>query len=82
MLLSGLATYTITCSSSVCYSLQERNGGDPIPLVVRSCVEYLEQEGLEVEGIFRRTTGQGSVRRTKSLLNEGEFSVSFINILN
>ncbi|XP_065909987.1 rho GTPase-activating protein 1-like [Dysidea avara] len=52
--------------------LQERNGGDPIPLVVRSCVEYLEQEGLEVEGIFRRTTGQGSVRRTKSLLNEGQ----------
>jgi len=62
----------VLSSFSLCYSLQERNGGDPIPVVVRSCVEYLEQEGLEVEGIFRRTTGQGSVKLAKSQLNEGK----------
>lgn len=62
--------------SAVLNSLQERNGGDPIPLVVRSCVEYLEQEGLEVEGIFRRTTGQGAVKQTKIKLNEGESNVN------
>ena len=52
-------------------SLQERNGGDPIPMVVRSCIEYLEKEGLNVEGIFRRTTAQSMVKRAKVQLNEG-----------
>jgi len=49
-------------------------------MVVRSCVEYLEQEGLEVEGIFRRTTGQGAVRQTKIKLNEGESIVNLLRV--
>jgi len=52
-------------------SLQERNGGDPIPMVIRTCVEYLEKTSLEVEGIFRRTTGHGAVKRAKTQFNEG-----------
>ena len=52
-------------------SLQERNGGDPIPIVVRTCVEYLERSGVDVEGIFRRTTAQSTVKHAKAQLNEG-----------
>jgi len=80
-----LASYTIfrilCLSSAVWYSLQERNGGDPIPMVVRTCVEYLEQEGLEVEGIFRRTTGQGAVKQAKIDLNEGKSRLKVVQIL-
>lgn len=55
------------------YSLQERNGGDPIPMVVRACIQYLEETGLDVEGIFRRTTVQTLVRQAKARFNEGTY---------
>lgn len=57
--------------SQLLCSLQECNGGDPIPMVIRTCTEYLEKVGLSVEGIFRRTTGQSMVKRAKAQLNEG-----------
>ena len=28
------------------YSLKERSGGDAIPLVLKTCAEFLEQEGI------------------------------------
>jgi len=52
-------------------SLQERNGGDPIPMVVRTCVEYLERTSLQVEGIFRRNAGDNAVKRAETQFNEG-----------
>ena len=57
--------------SQLLCSLQERNGGDPIPMVVHTCIEYLEKTGLNIEGIFRRTTGQSMVKRVKAQFNEG-----------
>lgn len=52
-------------------SLQERNGGDPIPMVIGTCIEHLEKMGLNIEGIFRRTTGHGMVKEARVQLNEG-----------
>ena len=36
------------------YSLLEQNDGDPIPQIVKTGVNYLEQDtGLDTEGLFR-----------------------------
>ena len=51
-------------------ALLERDKGD-LPLVIRKCTEYLEKEGLEVTGIFRRAPNNVKVRGIKQQLNEG-----------
>ena len=67
--------------SQLLRSLQERNGGDPIPMVVRTTIEHLEKTGLSVEGIFRRTTAHSIVKRVKAQLNEGiKIIHKYINI--
>ena len=51
-------------------TLLERDCGE-LPLVIRKCTEYLEQEGLEVVGIFRRAPNNVKVRAIKKQLDQG-----------
>lgn len=54
----------------VSYSLRGRSKED-IPLVLRSCVEYLTDTSLSVLGIFRRTPSQFNVQTVKRSFNQG-----------
>jgi Rho GTPase-activating protein 1 len=54
--------------------LKEWNGGGDeefIPRVIKSCVEYLEKEGLTVLGIFRRAPNNVKVRALKKQFDQG-----------
>ncbi|GAB6018723.1 hypothetical protein CHUAL_000399 [Chamberlinius hualienensis] len=52
--------------------LKERNNGEPIPLVVRKCVEYLQNpDMMETEGLFRRSANQAVVREIQIAFNSG-----------
>ncbi|XP_014662655.1 PREDICTED: rho GTPase-activating protein 8-like [Priapulus caudatus] len=53
-------------------TLQERNGGDPIPPVLKKITSYLEQEGLGTEGIFRRSAVASTIRKTQEKIDEGQ----------
>lgn len=55
--------------------LKDHGGGGAgqffLPLVVKSCVEYLEKEGLTVMGIFRRAPNNVKVRVVKRQFDLG-----------
>ena len=53
-------------------SIKEHNGGDQIPPVVRQCVEFITVNGLEVEGIFRRSASAATLRRVQQQFNDGQ----------
>ncbi len=46
--------------------------GVKIPRVVQKCTEYLELNGLEVMGIFRRAPNNVKVHTLKRLVDQGE----------
>ena len=50
-----------------------KRDGVEIPRVVEKCVCFLEQNGLEVEGIFRRTPNNVRLHATKKQVDMGEF---------
>ncbi|XP_066928959.1 rho GTPase-activating protein 1-like [Clytia hemisphaerica] len=52
-------------------TLKERTGED-IPEVVRSTVQFIEQNALDVEGIFRRSPHANSVKDVSQKYNHGE----------
>lgn len=52
------------------HDLQMRERGE-LPLVIRKCTEYLEREGLEVVGIFRRAPNNVKVRTIKRKFDLG-----------
>ena len=52
-------------------TLEERGCGE-VPLVIRKCAEYLEKEGLEVMGIFRRAPNNVKVQAIKKRFDLGE----------
>lgn len=55
------------------YSLLEKNCGDPIPPIVKSCINYLEQDTcLDTEGIFRRSGVVPVVKDVQRAFNQGE----------
>lgn len=55
----------------------DHNNGDPIPPVVRQCVEFLENpDVLEVEGLFRRSANTLVVKTVQEEFNKGQ-TVSF-----
>ncbi len=56
-------------------TLEERGNGE-LPLVIRACTEYLEKEGLEVMGIFRRAPNNVKVRAIKKRFDLGECGVA------
>lgn len=53
--------------------IKSNNGGDPIPPLLRQCIEYLSQpEALATDGIFRRSTSTALVKQTQEKANLGE----------
>lgn len=53
--------------------IKEHNNGDSIPLVVRKCVEYLQNPDiLETEGLFRRSANAATVKEIQNAFNEGK----------
>ncbi|XP_063986175.1 rho GTPase-activating protein 1 isoform X2 [Diachasmimorpha longicaudata] len=52
--------------------IKENNGGDPIPPIVRQCVEFLDTpDALETEGIFRRSANVAVVKELQNQCNHG-----------
>ncbi|XP_074115538.1 rho GTPase activating protein at 68F isoform X3 [Cotesia typhae] len=52
--------------------IKENNGGDPIPPIVKQCVEFLDTpDALETEGIFRRSANVAVVKELQSRCNHG-----------
>eukprot|EP00730_Choanoeca_flexa_P009508 TRINITY_DN12660_c0_g1_i6.p2 TRINITY_DN12660_c0_g1~~TRINITY_DN12660_c0_g1_i6.p2 ORF type:complete len:234 (+),score=56.98 TRINITY_DN12660_c0_g1_i6:685-1386(+) len=49
-----------------------RVNDDGIPEVLINCVNYLEFNALQVEGIFRRSANALEVKETKRLFNQGQ----------
>ena len=43
--------------------------GIPLPLIVRMCVDYIEEEGLMQEGIYRSSGVKSKINKLKSLFN-------------
>ena len=53
--------------------LRERNGGDPIPQVLRQCVEFVQRMGMEVEGVFRRAPNTITMHQIKKQFDQGTY---------
>ncbi|XP_014218893.1 rho GTPase-activating protein 1 isoform X2 [Copidosoma floridanum] len=52
--------------------IKENNRGDPIPPIVRQCVEFLDTpDALETEGIFRRSANVAVIKELQSRCNQG-----------
>ncbi|XP_012279356.1 rho GTPase-activating protein 1 [Orussus abietinus] len=52
--------------------IKENNDGDPIPPIVRQCVEFLDTpDALETEGIFRRSANVTVIKELQSRCNQG-----------
>ncbi|XP_015609237.1 rho GTPase-activating protein 1 isoform X2 [Cephus cinctus] len=52
--------------------IKENNNNDPIPPIVRQCVEFLDTpDALETEGIFRRSANVAVVKELQSRCNQG-----------
>ncbi|XP_058793052.1 rho GTPase-activating protein 1 isoform X2 [Phymastichus coffea] len=57
--------------------IKENNRGDPIPPIVRQCVEFLDTpDALETEGIFRRSANVAVIKELQGRCNQG-LSVDF-----
>lgn len=64
------------------YSIKEKNGGNVIAPVVKTCIDFLSQESsLETEGIFRRSENTHTVKDLKEGFNWGKI-VDFNDIIN
>ncbi|KAI4497927.1 hypothetical protein M0802_007043 [Mischocyttarus mexicanus] len=52
--------------------IKENNNGDPIPPIVKQCIEFLNcPDALETEGIFRRSANVGVIRKLQHDCNQG-----------
>ncbi|XP_034941471.1 rho GTPase-activating protein 1 [Chelonus insularis] len=52
--------------------IKENNGGDPIPPIVKQCIEFLDTpDALETEGIFRRSANVAMVKELQNRCNHG-----------
>ena len=52
--------------------LRERNRGDPIPHVLRQCMDFIEKMGMEVEGVFRRAPNTITMHQIEKQFDQGE----------
>ncbi|XP_062511583.1 rho GTPase-activating protein 8-like [Corticium candelabrum] len=52
--------------------LKKQSGGDDIPKPVRMSVEFIRVNTLDIEGIFRRAAGIGTIKEIKQRMNEGQ----------
>lgn len=48
------------------------NNGEIIPPVLRECVSYLRERGLETEGLFRRSANAAVLKDVQKQFNEGK----------
>ncbi|RVE75007.1 hypothetical protein OJAV_G00012580 [Oryzias javanicus] len=46
--------------------------GDPVPTVMKDTIGFLSEQGLEIEGIFRRSANVTLVKEVQSKYNSGE----------
>ncbi|TWW64257.1 rho GTPase-activating protein 1 [Takifugu flavidus] len=51
---------------------QRSSGGDCVPVVMRDTINFLSEQGLEIEGIFRRSANVTLVKETQQRYNSGE----------
>ncbi|KAK2186020.1 hypothetical protein NP493_216g02031 [Ridgeia piscesae] len=51
--------------------IKEHNNNELIPPVMNQCIAYLRENGLEVEGIFRRSASAVVLKKVQQLFNEG-----------
>ncbi|KMQ91457.1 rho gtpase-activating protein 1 [Lasius niger] len=52
--------------------IKENNNGDPIPPILRQCVEFLDTpDALETEGIFRRSANVAVIKELQNRCNQG-----------
>ncbi|XP_066585803.1 rho GTPase-activating protein 1 isoform X1 [Prorops nasuta] len=52
--------------------IKENNNGDPIPPIVRQCIEFLDTpDALETEGLFRRSANVAVVKELQNCCNQG-----------
>ncbi|KAI8084764.1 uncharacterized protein BX664DRAFT_337729 [Halteromyces radiatus] len=58
------------CSQKVSISIQSEDNN--IPLVVRKCIEAVEQRGMDYEGIYRKSGGIGQVRSIQQAFEQNE----------
>nr|CDS28474.1 Rho GTPase activating protein 1 [Hymenolepis microstoma] len=56
--------------------IMENNNNDPIPRLLRECVEYVRKYCLDVDGIFRRSSNASLVKSVKAQYDSGG-SVNF-----
>ncbi|XP_078000142.1 rho GTPase-activating protein 1-like [Glandiceps talaboti] len=61
--------------------LKEHSKGTVIPKVMKETITFLQEKGLEVEGIFRRCPNAAVVRDVQSRYNKGE-SVDYSALLD
>ncbi|XP_048578546.1 rho GTPase-activating protein 8-like [Nematostella vectensis] len=51
--------------------LRETNNGEVIPRAIRTSVEFIQENGLDVEGIFRRSANSQMVKQVTVMFNQG-----------
>uniref|UniRef100_A0A8C9XGL5 Rho GTPase activating protein 1 n=1 Tax=Sander lucioperca TaxID=283035 RepID=A0A8C9XGL5_SANLU len=51
--------------------LQRNPDGDPVPVVMRDTISFLTEQGLEIEGIFRRSANVTLVKEVQLRYNSG-----------
>uniref|UniRef100_A0AAR2JJV5 SLIT-ROBO Rho GTPase activating protein 3 n=1 Tax=Pygocentrus nattereri TaxID=42514 RepID=A0AAR2JJV5_PYGNA len=70
-----LTCYTVYNSHhivSILFQLHFQDSGQPIPLVVESCIRYINLYGLQQQGIFRVPGSQVEVNDIKNSFERGE----------
>ncbi|KAL3317887.1 Rho GTPase-activating protein 1 [Cichlidogyrus casuarinus] len=51
----------------------KKQGSSPIPIVVQQTIQYIRDEGLNMEGIFRRSVASSVIRKVQTRYNRGEY---------
>jgi len=53
------------------YDLKEKSG-EEIPTVIKTCIDFIRENAMDVEGIFRRSAPSVAVTETAMLFNQGD----------
>ncbi|XP_004084651.1 rho GTPase-activating protein 1 [Oryzias latipes] len=51
---------------------QRSPDGDPVPMVMKDTINFLSEQGVEIEGIFRRSANVTLVKEVQAKYNSGE----------
>jgi hypothetical protein len=61
--------------------IKQNNNGDIIPPVVSQCISYLRSNGLDTEGLFRRSASAVVLKQVQKSFNDGE-TIDFDKLAN